>query len=393
MRCTQRATATALFATLILIAGAAGPAHAQKAARKTRARPAPAGSEVVATVNGQKITRAMVVDDLLADQDARIRATEPRFADRQRPVAAAIGALVLRRLQAGGGKAVTVTRPEIVAWLFQDKPSVLLEAVQNKIREVSIAQAARAQGLKVADAEVKAKVAKAINNARQQLHLTGQSDAKVLAALGYRAEAIREAVVTNVYVEQMVQRDLTKKLGHPVGPADFLEAHHILIRPVAAQTPASAGADGQPAPAPDPQDQEQGFADARTKIDAVAEEVKAGKKTFEKAATESSDDGSKFQEGRLGVFMRGQMVPEFEKAAFALKPGEVSAPVRTQFGWHLIRVDRVGKDIPAAERESSLQNYIRGRAQALVQSLVAKADVHNTLPPPTPAAPAGMQGG
>lgn len=43
--------------------------------------------------------------------------------------------------------------------------------------------------------------------------------------------------------------------------------------------------------------------------------------------------------GHLGYFGHGQMVPEFEKKAFSMEVGEVSDPVRTQFGWHLIKVD------------------------------------------------------
>lgn len=58
---------------------------------------------------------------------------------------------------------------------------------------------------------------------------------------------------------------------------------------------------------------------------------------FEDLARDFSTCGSSKEGGSLGAFGRGMMVPAFEKVAFGLMPGEISAPVRTQFGFHLIK--------------------------------------------------------
>ncbi|MCY6372815.1 peptidylprolyl isomerase [Clostridium ganghwense] len=69
----------------------------------------------------------------------------------------------------------------------------------------------------------------------------------------------------------------------------------------------------------------------------VEDKIKGGM-SFEDAAAEYSTCPSKAQGGSLGQFGRGQMVPEFEEAAFTLEIGTVSEPVKTQFGYHLIEV-------------------------------------------------------
>ncbi len=69
-------------------------------------------------------------------------------------------------------------------------------------------------------------------------------------------------------------------------------------------------------------------------------DLKQGK-SFEDMAKAKSSCPSGKKGGDLGWFGRNQMVKEFEDAAFALKKGELSRPVKTQFGWHIIKVNDV----------------------------------------------------
>ena len=67
----------------------------------------------------------------------------------------------------------------------------------------------------------------------------------------------------------------------------------------------------------------------------ILKELDSGKEFSELARQSLCPSGR--EGGDLGSFGKGQMVPEFEKAAFDLKPGEISRPVRTEFGWHIIK--------------------------------------------------------
>ncbi len=72
----------------------------------------------------------------------------------------------------------------------------------------------------------------------------------------------------------------------------------------------------------------------------ISERLKAGDK-FEDLAKQYSVDGSKEYGGDLGYFSAGEMVPEFSNAVFAMKPGDVSAPIKTDFGWHIIKLEDI----------------------------------------------------
>ncbi len=124
------------------------------------------------------------------------------------------------------------------------------------------------------------------------------------------------------------------------------------------------------------------------------------KKDFgELARAHSQDPGSRESGGDLGWVRRGQTVPEFEKLAFSLKPGTVGGPVKTQFGYHLIRVEEVS---PAAKQSladyhQDIETMLRSQAWAArrpqwVDELKAKVKIKRAegmeVAADTPAAPA-----
>lgn len=84
------------------------------------------------------------------------------------------------------------------------------------------------------------------------------------------------------------------------------------------------------------------FNDVKSEIELIYNDaIKPGQSFAELADRYSEDPGSARNGGSLGTFGKGQMVPEFEKTAFSLKVGEISKPVRTDYGWHIIRCDSI----------------------------------------------------
>jgi peptidyl-prolyl cis-trans isomerase C len=105
----------------------------------------------------------------------------------------------------------------------------------------------------------------------------------------------------------------------------------------------------------------------------VKSDIEAGNITFEEAAKENSKCPSKEQGGDLGSFPKGKMVPEFEEAAFNMDVGTISAPVKTQFGVHLIKVeDKTEASVKSFDEVKGqlMQNLLMQKQQELYTSKV-----------------------
>lgn len=102
----------------------------------------------------------------------------------------------------------------------------------------------------------------------------------------------------------------------------------------------------------------------------VAAEIEGGK-SFEDAAKEYSRDPGSPDDGDLGFFRKEEMVPEFAEAVFAMKPGEVSGPVQTQFGWHVIQLVEF-RDLPRPTLEEAHDDIVRKIAREEGQKVMEK---------------------
>lgn len=111
----------------------------------------------------------------------------------------------------------------------------------------------------------------------------------------------------------------------------------------------------------------------KEEADKVLAEIKAGKDFAELAKKYSKDTATKDKGGDLGYFGKGKMVPEFEKAAFALRPGQVSEPVKTSYGYHIIKVtgersslsfddvkDYIKSNLESNKKDEEFNKYLDG---------------------------------
>lgn len=118
--------------------------------------------------------------------------------------------------------------------------------------------------------------------------------------------------------------------------------------------------------------------DSEDKAKELRAKIVAGGDFAQLAKENSTDTGSKDQGGVLGYFGHGQMVPEFEAAAFKLEKGQISEPVHTNYGWHIIKVDDRRKKEPpsfAAVKDTIVNSLVVRKAQDQATEMRGKAQV------------------
>jgi parvulin-like peptidyl-prolyl isomerase len=153
-----------------------------------------------------------------------------------------------------------------------------------------------------------------------------ESDFRALAELDLLRQKLYDAVTADVPATE-----------------EQVRAQHILVRIIEPQPTATPLPEGQPTPTPDPSATPApapvSADEALARIGEIKKQLDSGADFATLAKQYSEDSGSKDQGGELGWFGKARMVAEFADAAFKLQPGQVSEPVKTQFGYHLIKVE------------------------------------------------------
>ena len=253
---------------------------------------------------------------------------------------------------------VVISEGEIDNFLAQNKPSdtaqelnlghILVRVPENASPEQIEARRKRAQ-------EALAQIKGGADFAQVSVSFSEAPEALTGGALGFRAqEKLPQLFVDAIAglpkggVSEPVKSangfhilKLIDQRGAGAAPVvKQTRARHILIRPTELVS----------------QDQ------ARRRLVELRDRIVNKAATFEDLARQNSADGSKDKGGDLGVIYPGDTVPEFERAMDELKPGEISQPVQTQFGWHLIEViERSSVELSVDRQRKAAREALRER--------------------------------
>ncbi len=222
----------------------------------------------------------------------------------------------------------------------QGQAAMVQQIVQTRVNDLVALQAAKHAGVTVTDDEVGRTVDQEIREIRGRFPSEAQF-AAALAQSGFTPAEFRSYRIEQTRARMMVARFVAQRVGSTVRPAvteEEIRAAFDAQRGQLGTRPATISFEQVIVePAPD----DSAKAAARRKAEQALDELRKGG-DFEVLARRYSDDpGSRERGGDLGWFKQGQMVRPFEEVAFAMRPGNVSGIVETQFGFHIIKLEKV----------------------------------------------------
>jgi peptidyl-prolyl cis-trans isomerase C len=267
---------------------------------------------------------------------------------------------LLRNIEINNGPVPPDRRNEILRKVLDELVTYTLLKQESKARNITISDAevdeqikAMRQGARSNENFEKALAARKMTVERLK------TDARVELAI---ARMMNDVVASTTAVTDDEAKQFYEKNPDRFKRDEMVRASHILIM---ADEKADATVKQQ----------------ARAKIDAVWKRAKAGA-DFAALAKENSMDGSAAQGGDLNFFPRQKMVKPFADAAFALKVGEISDVVTSQFGYHVIKVTdrKPAGAVPLEEVSTQLKNYLteqkkQQQAQSFIDQLKQKAKI------------------
>ncbi len=246
--------------------------------------------------------------------------------------------------------------------------------IERMISTQLITKASHDAGITVTDKEADEKLASIVEQSggdREKLveHLKNAGITFDEFKLQVREDLARSKFIDSILEKQKIDdKELKAEYEKRKGELGKVRASHILLK-----TNAAEGSD---------EDKKK-----KAEIEKILADVRGGKIKFDEAAKKYSEGPTKVKGGDLGFFEADKMVPPFSKAAFALKVDEISEPVRTRFGWHIIK--KTGESTPDEAMEL-IRNEKKGKIvdeeiRRLREKAVVKINLTDVSPlPPMP---------
>jgi peptidyl-prolyl cis-trans isomerase C len=248
---------------------------------------------------------------------------------------------------------------------LQQLQGQLYEQIKNDLITKKLIEAAViAAGIKVDDAKIEETLAEIKGSIPE-----GQTIEGILESRGQDFASFKENLIKELATQELFESktadiadatDAEIKEFFDSNPDQFatpesVSASHILIKVEA-------------------DDSDEIKAEKKAKLEAIRNSIIAGTTSFEAAAADNSDCPSSAQGGDLGTFGKGQMVPEFEVAAFSQEIGEVGPLIETQFGYHILKVsdrqeegamefetvkDQIGPYLTNQKKQQAVSEYVK----------------------------------